>query len=125
MLKEYITSLQHLYAYQENEKNYINTIVAYYGGGNNLSNVDLISTTNPNYSEIIELDYAYASLTGDGLETGEDDLINMGSALLARCVPMAAGFNPFKFITNGTYTDKPYLYGETPNIEDLYNRGGN
>ena len=125
MLKEYITSLQHLYAYQENEKNYINTIVAYYGGGNNLSNVDLTSTTNPNYSEIIELDYAYASLTGDGLETGEDDLINMGAALLARCVPMAAGFNPFKFITNGTYTDKPYLYGETPNIEDLYNRGGN
>ena len=56
---------------------------------------------------------------------GEDDLINMGAALLARCVPMAAGFNPFKFITNGTYTDKPYLYGETPNIEDLYNRGGN
>lgn len=126
LLKEYVKSVEHQYAYlnPKDDNYYINTAIAYYGGGNNLSTYNKDEISVDDLSNIIDIDYAYACLTGEGLEQGEDDIINMGGALLARCVPMAAGFNSFKFVTNGTYTDKPYLFGETPNVNDLYEKGG-
>ncbi len=95
---------------------YINPIVGYYGGGYNASSVDYGGLdTNP-FGEEIEIDFAGAVFS---TSTG-----NRISDLLAHCVPLAAGMNAFRFLTSGSYEGKPYLYGENPNVDDIYQRGG-
>lgn len=118
LLKRYVTSDNHKYSYKDNDKEYINPIICYYGGGKNYSSIDIDEITTNIFSEEIDIDFAKACLTGDGLLPSD----NKAAPLLSRCIPMAAGTNEFRFITNGSYTSIPYLFNEYPNINDLFSR---
>ena len=89
-----------------------------YGGGKNYSSIDFEEITTNNFSEEIDINFAKACLTGDGLLPSD----NRAAPLLSRCIPMAAGTNNFRFITNGSYSSIPYLFNESPNINDLFSR---
>ena len=104
--------------YVTDNKEYINPIICYYGGGRNYSSIDFEEITTNNFSEEIDINFAKACLTGDGLLPSD----NRAAPLLSRCIPMAAGTNNFRFITNGSYSSIPYLFNEHPNINDLFSR---
>ncbi len=92
---------------------YVNTPIVYYGGGLNLSTViDNTNSSNELSSEknIDILNYSLTNISGQ--EIGD-----MVANVLSKCVSIAIGFSPFKVMgyKNG------YLYGETPNINDLKN----
>lgn len=92
----------------DNEIEYINIPIAYYGGGLNLSTVNLdLYHEKENFNEPIEINFLddYLSSSSSGL---------MG--VMLKCVTIVSGFEPFKFVCvkgNG------YLYGETPKVSDL------
>ena len=45
---------------------------------------------------------------------------NTIATILARCVLFAAGFEPFKFITNKEFNSElPYLFGKHPTVNTL------
>ena len=108
----------HKYLYINKDTDYLNTPIAWYGGGLNLSTVNYKEVATIDMGEIINVDITKLALTGEGYPTET----NLMVSLLGKCVPIAAGFHPFKFITNGTFTDTPYLFGEVPQISDLKNR---
>lgn len=91
-------------------KMYVNTPIVYYGGGLNLSKVTDNSISSEYLSSPFNVDIVEYSLNNLSGNVGE-----MLFTLLARCVPIAIGFQPFK--VQG-YLDG-YLYGETPSINDL------
>ena len=95
---------------------YINPIAGFYGGGYNASILRYDGLTKNPFGEEIEIDYAKELFSRDNGGTVAN--------LLAHCVPLAAGMNSFRFLTSGTYEGKPDLYGENPNVGDLYTRGG-
>ena len=118
LLRRYVTNENHRYSYEKDNKEYINPIICYYGGGKNYSSIDFEEITTNNFSEEIDINFAKACLTGDGLLPSD----NRAAPLLSRCIPMAAGTNNFRFITNGSYSSIPYLFNEHPNINDLFSR---
>ena len=93
-------------------KLYVNTPIVYYGGGLNLSNVIDNSVGKEYLSSPQDIDITTYSLTKPVTSSGE-----MILNVLARCVPIAIGFSPFKVMGY----KQGYLYGETPNINDLIN----
>ena len=100
------------YVYQVDEDSYLNTPIAYYGGGSNLSSVNYQNVTNLDLGEVLDVDILSNALYNTNFD-------NIFAAVLAKCVPLAAGFNNFKFYTNGTYTGTPYLFNEVPNKNDF------
>lgn len=102
----------HNYIYESNDKSYLNTPIAYYGGGSNLSKVNFESVTNLDLGEVLEVDILSNALYNDSFD-------NIFASVLAKCVPLAAGFNNFKFYTNGSYTGTPYLFNEVPSKDDF------
>ena len=116
-MKKLVSSLaaDKKYIYKEEGKSYLNSEVAYYGGGINLSTVDSSSLNNIDFGEDLHVNIMENSMNGNSGNRYID--------ILQKCVSVAAGFNAFNFITNGTYTDKPYLYKESPSREDLIVRG--
>ena len=107
------------YVYKNDGKDYINTIVAYYGGGKNYSNLT------------IESGSLNGSIMGQKIEVNLleklDNYINIDSVVsgsintvLSRCVLFAAGFEPFYFYTNGKISNEtPYLFDEQPEYLSL------
>ncbi len=120
ILRDKAISNNYVFNYSGDEVNkkgeYLNTMVAYYGGGLNLSTLtyddSLIKETKDLMSEEIIVDLLRESekyLGGNAIAT-----------ILARCVLFAAGFEPFKFITNKEFSgDTPYLFGEHPSVKTL------
>lgn len=100
------------YIYESDGKQYINSKVAWYGGGLNYSN--LISNDEDAFGDIIIVDLLENKFSKNNGDTG---IVGM----LGTCVMFAAGFNPFKFLTNDKINsgEKPDLFGEAPQIEDL------
>ena len=102
------------FIYKSGDTEYINSEVAWYGGGLNYSklNNEIISNSNTFSEEIIVdlLERSFSHSTGK-------QMVDM----LCKCVLFAAGFNPFKFITNGAQEGtKPILdITAGPSVEDL------
>ncbi len=99
--------------YQKDETSYVNTAIAYYGGGENNSVVHIESDTTYNsYStetEVSLLDETIENNKGGGL-----------SSLFVDCVIVTIGTHPFRFITNGTEEKtNPILFDQVPSIEGL------
>ncbi len=108
--------------YRTEEGNFVLGAIAFYGGGLNLSTVDASGIQTSPFGDELSIDYATACLSGIGLAEGNDL-----SAYLARCVPLAAGTNPFRFVLSGDLrqVETPYLFGEVADINALKARGGN
>ena len=99
--------------YSTNGAEYINVPIAYYGGGLNLSTVNVTDFEGfDNLNEAIEINFLDQYLTpGSG-----DDMMSMMKDIMLKCVTIVSGFEPFRFVCikgNG------YLYGETPKVSDL------
>ncbi len=109
------------YVYNDGDEAEVLGAIAFYGGGHNTSTLDVSGLMVNPFGEEVSIDYARACLTGEGLSGG-----NQYSAYLARCVPLAAGSNPFRFYLgiDGRGGETPYLFGETVNLNDLKERGG-
>ena len=102
--------------YYDNNKEYINIPIAYYGGGLNLSVVNFENLANANeLSDLMNVQFMEKYLVPNSLE-GEIDIMSLMKDVMLRCVTIVTGFEPFKFVCvkgNG------YLYGETPKVSDL------
>lgn len=96
---------------------FINTKVAYYGGGNNLSTLINESKSKDSFSEDIEVN----------LLKDSEPYLNSNTIiqLLSKCVLFAAGFNSFKFVTNNEFNKDKIKLDEVPSKEylkrNLYN----
>ncbi len=102
--------------YDESTQEYmLNSMIAYYGGGLNLSSID---TTNLN---TLTKNLMSNDIVVDLLKDSENYIAdNQIVKVLARCVLFAAGFEPFKFITNNKVgSEAPLLYGEHPTVNTL------
>jgi hypothetical protein len=101
--------------YTSENKDYLNTMVAYYGGGANLSTiVDQRTSPKDPFGENLEVSFLKAALEGKYLAD------NNYVKILARCVNLATGFHPFNFICNPPVgSSTPAYFGETPSFEDL------
>lgn len=101
--------------YSVDGKTYLNVAVAYYGGGKNLSEVDLSGVVKAEeYSEPSVLDWVEEYLKNSE-QVDQDDLGSL-KRMVQRMVTVVTGFENFKFTCmegNG------YLYGEAPKVSDL------
>ena len=99
--------------YNKDGVEYINIPIAYYGGGNNLSVVNIESyDEKENLNEVININFLDHYMT----PSSTDDIMSMMRDVMLKCVTIVSGFEPFKFVCikgNG------YLYGETPKVSDL------
>lgn len=99
--------------YKKDDVSYLNTAIAYYGGGENNSIVNIESDTTYNsYStetEVSLLDETIENNKGGGL-----------SSLFVDCVIVTIGTHPFRFITNGIEEQtNPILFDQVPAIDGL------
>ena len=96
-------------------KTYINIPIAYYGGGLNLSEVNMDNlASKEEYGESIKIDFLDHYLT----PSSGGDLMSMAKDVMLKCVTVVTGFEPFEFVIlkgNG------YLYNESPSVLDLIN----
>ncbi len=99
--------------YSTGGKRYMNIILAYYGGGLNLSKVSIDSLNDK--------DEIGVTLDIDLL----DNYLNMPTAsgtiqtvknIMIKCVTVVTGFEPFKFMC---FEGNGYLYNETPKVSEL------
>jgi len=107
------------YVYKKDGKNYINSMIAYYGGGLNLSTLvnEVISGENT-FSSLIDVDLLYNAIFVSS--SGESSTLGQIVTILAKCVLFAAGFNPFRFITNGVVNNNSNIDLEkSPSLDDL------
>lgn len=100
---------------------YINIPIAYYGGGANLSNLDMTELNmKDNLSDKIEIDLLtkYLNLTQSTAIT------SVMKSLMMKTVTTVTGFEPFNFIC---FKNNGYLFKETPNVDELKDnlKGGN
>ena len=99
--------------YNKDGVEYINIPIAYYGGGTNLSTVNIDSyDEKENLNEVININFLDHYMT----PSSTDDIMSMMRDVMLKCVTIVSGFEPFKFVCikgNG------YLYGETPKVSDL------
>ncbi|MDD7618494.1 MAG: hypothetical protein PUJ43_01415, partial [Bacillales bacterium] len=107
--------------FEKDGKRYLNTAIAYYGGGLNLSTASGYTDTAYNtYGPECEIDLAY-----DAIEHCPGGL----SSLLENAVLMAIGTHPFRFVINGASEGKNPLVGldGAPEIQTLKDhiQGGN
>lgn len=104
--------------YTVDDQNYICTPFALYGGGINISKIDIENLNNKEKLLTgIELNIYEEVLVKTPKETGQTTL-QKGANVLRKCVSMALGFAPFDFIT---YKDG-YLYGQTISLNTLRSR---
>lgn len=108
VLKEEVNKNGYYFNY-ENEQ-YINSKVAWFGGGLNLSNTNLVDN---NDDELLTVDIAKSILSGKYINPNEY------VRLLSKCVVLASGTHPFKFLTNGKVTNVPEEFNKVPQINDL------
>ena len=92
---------------------YINIPIAFYGGGLNLSTVNISNLEGfENLNEEIEINFLDQYLKpGNG-----GDMMSMMKDIMLKAVTIVSGYEPFRFVCikgNG------YLFGETPKVSDL------
>ncbi len=99
--------------YTKDDKSYVNTAIAYYGGGMNNSSIDIESDTTYNsYS-----DETIVSLLDETIENNKGGGL---SSLFVDCVIVTIGTHPFRFITNGSEEKiNPRLFNQVPAIDGL------
>lgn len=100
--------------YRKDNTNYLNTMVAYYGGGMNNSSIS-IEVDNNLYN-------TYSSQTSASLleETIQTNTGGGISSLFVDCVIVTIGTHPFRFITNDKAESiSPLLFDQSPSIEGL------
>ena len=102
--------------YEHEGKTHLNSPIAYYGGGKNLSTVDYQEITTQDLSDNLPVDILKSAIGS----SSSDFVVNM----LSRCVPVASGFNSFNFVVNGKIKEgeKPYLFNESPSKNDFISR---
>ena len=112
---------------QDNKTHYyVNRPIAYYGGGYNGSRVINNIENNEYYSysdEIIVDIVKYVIEHDTTISSGElTDLLSLST--LAKCVIVAIGSHPFKFVTNGKIINnqEPVGFDEAPRVSDLIDR---
>jgi len=94
-------------------KEYVNCVLSYYGGGYNYNKVTVSgSEVEPNLNKdiIINLLNEYVKLDNSG------GITTQVKNLMMKSVTITTGYHPFKFVG---IKDNGYLFGETPNINDL------
>ena len=117
------------YTTSKDGKTYINVPIAYYGGGSNLSTVDIselnnkemfgdtltidfldrylnLKQTNKTYSSLMEL--ISSSISEKNMEPCKN--------IVLKSVTVVTGYEPFKFMC---MTKDGYLYGEAPDVKEL------
>lgn len=116
LLRDYAREKGYLYVYEGHD--HVNSEIAYYGGGLNLSKVvwDLDETNDKNtFSEEILTDLLSASIYSDYTSNAGQMI-----GLLRKAVLLAAGFNAFRFVTNSSYDGGvPPLFFDSPKVENL------
>ena len=99
--------------YSNGGKEYVNVPIAYYGGGLNLSTVNISNLEGKdNFNSDIYINFLDSYLT----PASTSDMMSMLKDIMLKCVTIVSGFEPFKFVClkgNG------YLYGDTPKVSDL------
>ena len=110
LLKE---AREHGSTYSNSGVEYVNIPIAFYGGGLNLSTVNLGGLEGANnLSDLIEINFLQQYLTpGTG-----GDMMSMMKDIMLKSVTIVSGFEPFKFVC---FKGNGYLYGETPKVADL------
>lgn len=93
----------------------VNVPIAFYGGGLNLSYVNMDNLENSSeFGNAISINFLDHYLT----PSSGEDLMAMVKDVMLKCVTVVTGFEPFKFVCmNGN----GYLYGENPSVLDLIN----
>ena len=109
----------------DDEINYINIPVCYYGGGLNLSKITFESELNKKV-KTLNVDFAANYLNLPGLALNPNSSIGIDTSNLSgilsvakKCVVVTTGFEPFKF---SLITNDDYLYSQSPNAADLIDR---
>lgn len=123
IIKDY--AIQNGLAYRVSEEDgttsyYVNRPIAWYGGGYNASTVHFETTNSYSYSDEVIADLTNDIINGIHVPaTGE----LLSYSTLAKCVIMAIGTHPFKFIMNGRLSGsgEPEYFNEVPNISYLTN----
>lgn len=118
ILKDICESMNIVYSKDGNE--YINTMIAYYGGGiNNSLIINNIKNETNTFSDKIIVDLL--SNLSKYLPSVSNQTMSLLATVLSRCVLFAAGFNSFQFITNGPVNAgiDPNLFNDNPQISDL------
>ena len=110
---------------KDGENEYINTPFAMYGGGINISELDISELNNsdkfliPEGSDSIHIPLdIYKEVLNDTAEASGDSVYIKGAKVLQKCVSMAIGFEPFDLITYGD----GYLYGTIIDMDVLRSR---
>ncbi len=98
--------------YRKDGVDYINTEIANYGGGLNLSKVEeKVEDTSNTYSDSLEVSL---------IEELSKLKMSQMRALMVDCVVVTIGSHPFRFIVNGKEESKnPILFDKVPGIDDL------
>jgi len=115
VLKEELDQGGYIYLNPSDGKEYINTKVAWFGGGQNASSVSGVAQTK----DAVTTDLVEAILSGKYMSRGG----TLGSLMLmaSKAILMAIGFNPFYFLTNDEITsaDVPEYFDEAPQTSDM------
>ena len=99
--------------YSSDGNEYINIPIAYYGGGINLSVVNMENyDVKDKLNETININFLDHYMT----PSSTDDVMSMMRDVMLKCVTIVSGFEPFKFVC---VKGDGYLYGETPKVSDL------
>ena len=92
---------------------YVNIPFAYYGGGSNISFVD---TTNMTKNDVLSSKLEVDLLDNYLRLKSSESVMSMMKNLMLKTVTTVTGFEPFNFIL---MDNSGYLFGETPNINEL------
>ena len=107
------------YIYTKDGVDYINSKIAFYGGGLNLSTIEYGEGAQNalNLSDEINVDILELLLTSNSAL----DTSNAVFRAFRKAVTLASGFHPFKFYTNSIVGNSvPSDFGKNPQVEDLY-----
>ena len=128
MIKDYVNQNNLVYKVinEDNVEYYINRPVAWYGGGYNASTLinEIEESEYNDFSSAFDVDFARSIFSNAiyGLSTENiENIFKTVVNLLSRCVVMATGSHPFRFITNGTIenNEKPSYFDDVPSYLDL------
>lgn len=113
ILMQKANALNNSYYDAESGKRYVNVPIAYYGGGINLSRVNINTDSRDSVSGEVKVDLLDTYLNLQGSTSG--NIIDHLKGLVLKTVPVVTGFEPFEFnfVRNG------HLFGEYPKLADL------
>ena len=109
------------YVHNSENKLYVSTMLAKYGGGINRSTVlyDELDSKNEIVNDV-RLDILNAAVNNAPATSEINDLL---AFMIGRCVPMATGFEPFEVMMyNGRINEEAYLFNEQISLDNLISR---